>query len=208
MGGRYAVRGPGAGKRRDKTRTSCCCRCRVATPHRQGASLQGSSQRCSRRALLTPSCQQGKGCLWPKKRWDRSPQAALSRLGRTRRPPSTGNAQWHARLNTFISAIRKPIQVNKSACPYARPTPQRPFGGQIGLSCRDPVPEKQARRVLLSKWEGRPADSKTPDTAIANRFRETFAEPLSSSKVAAMRELFPNAQRCTMTIFWYGTLVA
>jgi hypothetical protein len=35
------------------------------------------------------------------------------------------------------------------------------------------------------------AVSCTPDAAIATKFHETFSEPLSSSKKAAMRELFP-----------------
>jgi len=33
----------------------------------------------------------------------------------------------------------------------------------------------------------------TPDATIASRFHETFTEPLSSSKRAAMRELFVQA---------------
>jgi hypothetical protein len=54
------------------------------------------------------------------------------------------------------------------------------------------VPERQARRVLLSKWENRPSNPRSsPDDAVAKRFRSTFVEPISSSKVAAMRELFP-----------------
>ena len=35
--------------------------------------------------------------------------------------------------------------------------------------------------------------SQTPNVAIAVKFHETFVEPLSSSKRAAMRELFPMA---------------
>ena len=64
------------------------------------------------------------------------------------------------------------------------------FGGQ---NCRPrPQPEKQAKKVLLNKWKPRAPWSAqvTPDAAIAKKFRETFAEPLSSAKRAAMSELF------------------
>ena len=59
---------------------------------------------------------------------------------------------------------------------------------------RDPNPEKQGKRVLLNKWHlsssaPRPSPV-TPDASIATRFHETFQEPLSSSKRAALQELF------------------
>ena len=62
---------------------------------------------------------------------------------------------------------------------------------------RDPDPEKQAKKVLLNKWKPRAPWSAqvTPDAAIAKKFRETFAEPLSSAKRAAMSELFPEPKR-------------
>jgi hypothetical protein len=57
---------------------------------------------------------------------------------------------------------------------------------------RDPIPEKQAKRVLLSKWTREPARvSQTPDPAVAAKFHETFAEQLSASKRAALSELYP-----------------
>ena len=60
---------------------------------------------------------------------------------------------------------------------------------------RDPNPEKQAKQVMLNKWQpssSAPRSSPmTPDASIATHFHETFQEPLSSSKRAAMRELFP-----------------
>lgn len=58
---------------------------------------------------------------------------------------------------------------------------------------RDPQHEKQAKRVLLNKWTCRPEEmvSTTLDDMIATKFHETFTAPLSSSKRAAMRELFP-----------------
>jgi hypothetical protein len=62
---------------------------------------------------------------------------------------------------------------------------------------RDPNPEKQAKRVLLSKWQPSASAPRsaptTPDVTIATRFHETFREPLSSSKREAMQELFPMA---------------
>jgi hypothetical protein len=59
---------------------------------------------------------------------------------------------------------------------------------------RDPNPEKQAKRVLVNKWRCEPTNgSLTPDSAIAAKFHETFAGPLSASKQAAMCELFPMA---------------
>jgi hypothetical protein len=62
---------------------------------------------------------------------------------------------------------------------------------------RDLKPEKQSKRVMLSKWQlsasaPRPVPV-MPDATIATRFHETFQEPLSSSKRATMRELFPMA---------------
>jgi hypothetical protein len=48
----------------------------------------------------------------------------------------------------------------------------------------DPNPEKQAKRVLVNKWERRPdnAVTDTPDYKIADKFHEMFAEPLSPYK--------------------------
>jgi hypothetical protein len=58
----------------------------------------------------------------------------------------------------------------------------------------DPKPEKQAKRVLLNKWQRQPANAvQIPDESITTKFHETFAEPLSSSKRAAMWELYPKA---------------
>jgi hypothetical protein len=62
---------------------------------------------------------------------------------------------------------------------------------------RDPNPEKQAKRVLLSKWQPSASAPRsaptTPNATIATRFHEMFREPLSSSKREAMQELFPVA---------------
>jgi hypothetical protein len=52
----------------------------------------------------------------------------------------------------------------------------------------------QAKRVLLNKWTRKLASkSQTPDLAVAVKFHEMFAEPVSASKLAVMRELFPMA---------------
>ena len=51
--------------------------------------------------------------------------------------------------------------------------------------------------MLLRKWKPRSQGSppETPDVFIADRFRETFAEPLSLAKREAMKELFPSKRR-------------
>jgi hypothetical protein len=62
-------------------------------------------------------------------------------------------------------------------------------------SFRDPNPEKQAKRVLVKKWEHRPDDAPidAPDDRIAGLFHETFKEPVDSPTREAMRELmFPS----------------
>jgi hypothetical protein len=60
---------------------------------------------------------------------------------------------------------------------------------------RDPNPEKQAKRVLLRKWQRSASTPRSaplmPDATVVARFHETFREPLSSSKREAMLELYP-----------------
>jgi hypothetical protein len=60
---------------------------------------------------------------------------------------------------------------------------------------RDPNPEKQAKRVLLRKWQPSASTPRsaplTPDATVAARFHEAFREPLSSSKRQAIQELYP-----------------
>jgi hypothetical protein len=74
--------------------------------------------------------------------------------------------------------------------PVARPRPRRQritvprHSTRLAAksACRNPVPERQARRVLLSKWSRRSSNPRSsPDDAIATRFRETFKELVSSS---------------------------
>jgi hypothetical protein len=60
---------------------------------------------------------------------------------------------------------------------------------------RDPNPEKQAKRVLVNKWERRPDDAPTDatDDRIAVLFHETFKEPVNSPTREALCELmFPS----------------
>jgi hypothetical protein len=63
------------------------------------------------------------------------------------------------------------------------------------MHCRDPRPEVQAKKVLLRKWKpaSEPPSPEVPDysQSQSTRFRREFKEPLTGSKRAAMRELFP-----------------
>jgi hypothetical protein len=56
---------------------------------------------------------------------------------------------------------------------------------------RDPNPEKQAKRVLVHKWECRPANgvSSTPDDKITEKFHVAFAESVVDYKWEAINEL-------------------
>ena len=97
---------------------------------------------------------------------------------RSSRPPADGDQEWQVRRSSRLA--------RKSGY-------------------RDPNPERQARRILLSKWGGRPEDasSKTPDDAIAARFHKEFGHHASSSKHDAMRELFPQlARRSARPAIW------
>lgn len=58
---------------------------------------------------------------------------------------------------------------------------------------RDPQPERQARRVMLNRWEGRRDDARLEiaDPVIAQRFKAAFSSDAPASRREAMRELFP-----------------
>jgi hypothetical protein len=59
----------------------------------------------------------------------------------------------------------------------------------------DPNPEKQAKRVLVNKWECRPDESPivASDGKIAELFHETFKAPVDSPTREALHELlFPS----------------
>jgi hypothetical protein len=60
---------------------------------------------------------------------------------------------------------------------------------------RNPNPEKQAKWVLVKKWEHRPDDVPidAPDDRIVVLFPDTFKEPVDSPTREAMHELmFPS----------------
>lgn len=55
---------------------------------------------------------------------------------------------------------------------------------------RDPDPERQAKRVLISKWSSTAPAPRT-DASVDAKFREAFALPLSPSKRSAMNHFYP-----------------
>lgn len=93
--------------------------------------------------------------------------------------------------------IQSPPRHRVSRVPVDNLVPRRSDRLAAKSVYRDPNPEKQAKRVMLSKWLSSASDPRsalvTPDATIATRFHETFKEPLSSSKRVAMQELFPMA---------------
>jgi hypothetical protein len=79
-------------------------------------------------------------------------------------------------------------------------TLQMPQWRTFGEQCKSSM-EKQARVSYVTwvasiKWlhQAPNVSQSTPDVSIATKFYETFTEPLSSSRRAAMRELFPYAR--------------
>jgi hypothetical protein len=106
-----------------------------------------------------------------------------------------------ASLQSFIASLKLPLEEPLIASSPRRRVsrlddsvfvPRRSDRLAAKSIHRDPNPEKQAKCVLVNKWRHEPANrSQTPDPAIAAKFHETFAGPLSASKQAAMRELFP-----------------
>jgi hypothetical protein len=103
----------------------------------------------------------------------------------------------------FVRALKLPVLeplVQTPPCPRPRCRERRKPASVIprrsdrlaGKSpFRDPNPEKQAKRVLVNKWEGKPngANSNTPDSKVAEKFHSNFAEPVPDYKWEAMREL-------------------
>jgi hypothetical protein len=106
-------------------------------------------------------------------------------------------------LQSFIASLKlppeEPLIASSQRCCVSRLddsvfVPRRSDRLAAKSIYHDPNPEKQAKRVLLNKWRREPANrSQTLDPAIAAKFHETFAGPLSASKKATMRELFPMA---------------
>lgn len=100
----------------------------------------------------------------------------------------------------FADSLRLPLQTPllQLAPPARAPVvydwvPRRSVRLAAKSAFRDPQPERQAKRVLLNKWSSRleGVHSDTPDDMITAKFHDTFSEPMSSSKRAAMQELFP-----------------
>jgi hypothetical protein len=97
----------------------------------------------------------------------------------------------------FISSLLLPVQDGLLRTPPrqrrepASLVPRRSDRLAAKAPFRDPNPEKQAKRVMVNKWERRPdnAVTDTTDDKIADKFHETFAEPLSPNKREALREL-------------------
>jgi hypothetical protein len=101
----------------------------------------------------------------------------------------------------FINAVKLPLQESLLQAPPRPRARRREPQGVIprrsdrlaGKSAfRDPNPERQAKRVLVNKSEGRSdnAVTNTPDAGIAVKFHAAFGGPVSPYKREAMRVLF------------------
>lgn len=101
----------------------------------------------------------------------------------------------------FIDSVRLPLQeclLQAPPCPRGQRRepenliPRRSDRLAAKSAFREPNLEKQAKRVLVNKWEGRPDDAitNTPDDAIADKFHTVFGGPVSPRKRQAMRVLF------------------
>lgn len=142
----------------------------------------------------------------PGRRHSASPELALAQASPTSTPRSPGTANGPtAPAISFADSLRLPLEPPiLQQLPPMRATredvwvPKRSNRLAAKSAFRDPQPERQAKRVLLSKWSGTTgqARSTTPDAVIAARFHDMFVTPLSSSKRDAMRELFPTAGVC------------
>jgi hypothetical protein len=117
---------------------------------------------------------------------------------------ATPSTQPAVSLESFISSMKLPPEEPLASSPIRRVSrvddsvfvPSRSVRLAAKAIHRDPIPEKQAKRVLLSKWTREPARvSQTADPTVAAKFHETFAEPLSASKWGALSELYPMAGR-------------
>jgi len=101
----------------------------------------------------------------------------------------------------FFDSLRLPLQGLLHTPPRPRAARQEPASlvprrsDRLAAKAafRDPNPEKQAKRMLVNKWERRPdnAVNDTPNDTIAVKFHETFDGPVSPRKWEAMGELMP-----------------
>jgi hypothetical protein len=110
-------------------------------------------------------------------------------------PPSVQDFIAGLRLPLEVPLIQSPPRLRVSRMQDENWVPRRSERLVSMSAFRDPNPEKQAKRVLLSKWQPSASALRsaptTPDATIAARFHETFREPLSSSKREALQELYP-----------------
>lgn len=113
-------------------------------------------------------------------------------------PPAVQPAEVAGAL--FIDSVLMPLQENLAPGAPLRRAARPELSSLIPRSSdrlatkavfRDPNPKKQAKRVLVNKWEHRPDDTVTdiPDSTIASKFHEMFAEPISSDTREATHEL-------------------
>jgi hypothetical protein len=112
-------------------------------------------------------------------------------------PPSVEDFIAGLMLPLETPLIQSPPRLRVSRVQVENLVPRRSDRLAAKSVYRDPNPERQAKRVLLSKWQPSTSAPRsapaTPDLTIATRFHETFQEPLSASKREAMQELFPLA---------------
>jgi hypothetical protein len=98
----------------------------------------------------------------------------------------------------FINAIKLPLRESLLQAPPTRVLnaenwiPRRSDRLAAKSVFRDLNPEKQDKRVLVNKWEGRLDDAvtNTPDASIAIKFHEAFDGPVSGCKRECIRALF------------------
>jgi hypothetical protein len=110
-------------------------------------------------------------------------------------PPSVEDFIASLKLPLETPLIQSPPRLHVSRIPDENWVPRRSERLAAMSGFRDPNPEKQAKRVLLGKWQPSASALRsapaTPDATIAARFCETFRVPLSSSKREALQELYP-----------------
>jgi hypothetical protein len=127
-------------------------------------------------------------------------------LGSDAGPPSPGApASLPATLPEFIHALRLPLQeplidstpIRRTSRRVSPVVPRRSTRIASMTHLRDSRPEEQAKKVMLRKWRpvARASPPHSPDASFAEKFHRTFKKPLSSSKRAALRELFPAGAR-------------
>lgn len=93
------------------------------------------------------------------------------------------------------SLVHMPLRSRTSCKEPASLVPRRSERLAPKYVFHDPNPEKQAKRVLVNKWECRPDESPivASDGKIAELFHETFKAPVDSPTREALHELlFPS----------------